>query len=149
MSRDTETALPNVVKDIARIIPDVRNLTVKPAERDELLLEIETQDGSRFSSRVLSDGTLRLLTLVTLKNDPMHRGVLAFEEPENGVQPQRLRQILERLFALATNFDKQDENLRQGLVNTHSPHPLANLASERLLFVGLKRPDAPDPPQAR
>ena len=36
----------------------------------------------RFSSRVLSDGTLRMLALATLKNDPEHQGVLCFEEPE-------------------------------------------------------------------
>ncbi|MCU0502099.1 MAG: hypothetical protein MUC51_10095 [Anaerolineae bacterium] len=30
---------------------------------------------------------LRLLALVTLKNDLQHRGVLCFEDPENGVHP--------------------------------------------------------------
>jgi hypothetical protein len=73
---------------------------------------------------VLSDGTLRMLALATLKNDPQQRGVLCFEEPENGVHPFRLKNIAYLLRELTTNF--QDESqvelpLRQLLVNTHSP----------------------------
>jgi hypothetical protein len=73
---------------------------------------------------VLSDGTLRLLALVTLKNDPQHRGVLCFEEPENGVHPFRLKNLAENLLHdLATDFSDPDQAklpLRQLLINTHS-----------------------------
>jgi predicted ATPase len=65
-----------------------------------------------------------MLTLVTLKNDPQHRGVLCFEEPENGVHPFRLGQMAQLLRDLATDFsdpEQHDFPLRQLLVNTHSP----------------------------
>jgi predicted ATPase len=130
-----------IVDDMKKLIPDIRNLTIKPIEgRDEFLIEVETQDGSKFSSRVLSDGTLRLLALVTLKNDPLHRGVLCFEEPENGVQPHRLKQIVDVLYGLSTNFNSDDANapLRQVLINTHSPGLLANVPSDSLYYVGMK-----------
>jgi predicted ATPase len=82
------------------------------------------QDQTIFSSRVLSDGTLRMLALATLKNDPQHKGVLCFEEPENGVHPSRLKNIASLLRELATDFRdpaQVGKPLRQLLVNTHSP----------------------------
>jgi predicted ATPase len=142
LSREKEPALPGIVRDMAKIIPDLRNLTVKPiVGRDDSLIEVEMQDGSRFSSRVISDGTLRLLSLVTLKNDPGHRGTLCFEEPENGVQPTRLKQIVDVLYALATSFATQSSEsspLRQVLINTHSPGLLASVPSDSLFYVGMK-----------
>ena len=142
LSRENETALPGILRDMVKIIPDLRDLTVKPiAGRDDSLIEVQMQDGSRFSSRVISDGTLRLLSLVTLKNDPGHRGTLCFEEPENGVQPTRLKQIVDVLYALSTNFATQSSEsspLRQVLINTHSPGLLASVPADSLFYVGMK-----------
>ena len=52
---------------------------------------IDFVDGLTFSSRVISDGTLRLLALLTLLNDPQRSGALCFEEPENGVHEGRIK----------------------------------------------------------
>ncbi|MEP7287094.1 MAG: AAA family ATPase [Chloroflexota bacterium] len=136
-----EKALSNMVRDMITFIPDLRNIVIRPiAERSEFVLEVEMRDGSKFSSGVLSDGTLRLLALVTLKHDPRHTGVVCFEEPENGVQPQRLKQIVDVLYALSTNLATQDPErpLRQVLINTHSPEVLANVPNESLFYVGMK-----------
>lgn len=144
MSRDNKDLLAAVLADMSKSIPDLKNLTVKPIpDHDEFLIEIETREGEKFSSRVLSDGTLRLLALTALKNDPQHRGVLCFEEPENGVQPLRLKQIVDVLHGLATNLsnDPDDRPLRQVLINTHSPGLLAYVPSDSLFFVGLKAED--------
>ena len=50
-----------------------------------------------FSSRVISDGTLRLLALLMILNDPGRRGTLCFEEPENGVHEGRVPMLVEFL----------------------------------------------------
>src|SRR5258708_3597488 len=141
LSRQNDGGLNNVLKDMTGFITDLKSLLVKPiADREEFLLEFEMQDGSKFSSGVLSDGTLRLLALVTLKNDSRHQGVICFEEPENGVQPQRLKQIADVLHGLGTNFTTQtpERGLRQILVNTHSPGLLASVPSDSLYYVGMK-----------
>ena len=120
---------PHLLKDISR---DLANLVVgitqieleADATRDEYIIWAHMQDGRRFSSRVLSDGTLRMLALTAIKHDPEHRGVILFEEPENGVHPQQLEKIATLLSDLATNFNDplaQDLPLRQFLCNTHSP----------------------------
>ncbi len=135
--------LTAVLRDLKAFNPNIANLTVSPViERNELLIEIETQDKSKFSSRVLSDGTLRLLALVTLKNDARNKGVVCFEEPENGVQPLRLRQIIDVLFALSTNISSESEPghnpIRQVLINTHSPGLLALVPADSVLYVHMK-----------
>jgi len=144
MSKENAGSLDAVLRDLSGFIPDLKNITIKPvAGRDESAIEIESKEGLRFSSRVLSDGTLRLLALVTLKNDPQHRGLLCFEEPENGVQPQRLKQIVDVLLSLSTHLSgaAPEGNLRQVLVNTHSPGILASVPADSLFYVGMRNED--------
>jgi len=117
--------LADISRDLANLVPGITHVEVESdAARDEYVIWARTSDGRRFSSRVLSDGTLRMLALVTLKNDPHHHGVVLFEEPENGVHPQRLRKIGDLISQLASSFQEPEEAggpLRQFLCNTHSP----------------------------
>lgn len=117
--------LNDVSRDLANLVPGVIGVEIEAdTARDRYLIRARTEDGNTFSSRVLSDGTLRMLALVALKNDPQHRGVLCFEEPENGVHPFRLGQMAHLLRGLATDMrdpEQHDLPLRQLLVNTHSP----------------------------
>jgi len=140
MERENEYALKDVSIDMSNIVPGILDISVRALpEREEFLIEATTQDGSKFSSRLLSDGTLRLLALVALRNDPQHQGVLCLEEPENGVHPLRLQQIVDVLQIIATNFNDDSENdgeiPRQVLVNTHSPKLMSCVSSDALLFV--------------
>lgn len=117
--------LNDVSSDLAALVPGILKIDIDTdSARNQYVVKAITQDQAHFSSRVLSDGTLRMLALATLKNDPQHKGVLCFEEPENGVHPFRLENIAHLLRELATDFqDEQqvDAPLRQLLVNTHSP----------------------------
>jgi predicted ATPase len=116
--------LKDISRDLANLVPGVVKIEVEANKtRDEYVIWARTADGRRFSSRVLSDGTLRMLALAALKNDPDHRGVVLFEEPENGVHPQRLRKIGDLISQLGSDFQtlEEGEPLRQFLCNTHSP----------------------------
>lgn len=125
LKREDEGLLANISCDLANLVPGIMQVDVREDRaRDEYLVYARTEDNNEFSSRVLSDGTLRLLALTTLKHDPEYRGVLCFEEPENGVHPSRLKRIAALLRELTTNFSDPDHvnlPLRQLLVNTHSP----------------------------
>ena len=125
MSARDPFVLNDISRDLANLVPGILRIRLEEDQaRNRYILWAETQDGRSFSSRVLSDGTLRLLALVALKNDPQHRGVLCFEEPENGVHPFRLKNVVRLLRELTTDFsdvEQADEPLRQLLVNTHSP----------------------------
>lgn len=140
IARDDEFALADISRDMMNLVSGVLEVQVKPvAEREEFIIEVVMTDQTRFSSRVLSDGTLRLLTLVALKNDSTYRGVVCLEEPENGVHPFRLEKIIEFLYSLSTDFKAVAENNapRQVLMNTHSPYVLPYVPAESLLYLDV------------
>lgn len=127
---------------VRQFIPGARQLHVR--QLDELyryLIELETLDGRRFSSRVLSDGTLRMLGLLALQYDADNVGLICLEEPENGVHPRRLKTVIDLLKGFATDPQREDvaddgfAPLRQVLINTHSPHLVRELEPKDLVLV--------------
>ena len=95
----------DVSRDLANPVPGILKIEIeKDQPCNRYVIWAKTQDGRSFPARVLSDGTLRLLALVTLRNDLQHRGVLCFEEPENGVHPFRLKNMVQLLRGSASDF---------------------------------------------
>ena len=125
MQEEDKFALVDVSRDMANLVPSILEIRVEQDKAsDKYVIYAETSDRRSFSSKVLSDGTLRLLALTTLRNDPQFEGILCLEEPENGVHPLRLRNMTRLLREMATDFndlERADEPLRQVLVTTHSP----------------------------
>lgn len=115
-------ALKNIERRLNSVLPNIKKIeVVDDAAGRQYVLKIINQDGRFFSSRVLSEGTLRLLALCTFLYDPEFGGVLCFEEPENGVHPGRIKYTAELLADIATDFADTGELLNQVIVNTHSP----------------------------
>ena len=117
--------LANVSRDLANHLPGRMQVDVdEDRNAGRTVIWAKAEDGRRFSSRVLSDGALRALALVTLRNDPEHGGLLCFEDPENSVHPSRLKDLTRILQDLTTDFSSSDHDgapLRQVICNTHSP----------------------------
>jgi predicted ATPase len=124
MQSEDKLTWANISLDLANVVPDLTHIELRRDKaQNTYTIWAHYQDGRSFSSRVLSDGTLQLLALITLKNDPQFHGVLCFEEPENGVHPTSLKDIADLLKELTTNFtdlQQTDEPLKQVLVTTHS-----------------------------
>lgn len=110
ISRKLNSFLPNFIE--VNVVDDKAN--------KQFLITIKGEDGREFSSRVLSEGTLRLLALCIMLYDDQHKSLLCFEEPENGIHPFRIKATVELLKELTTNFSDEGP-LRQVIVNTHSP----------------------------
>lgn len=111
ISRKLNSFLPNFIE--VSVIDDKEN--------KQYLILLKGEDGKVFSSRVLSEGTLRLLALCILEYDDKHSGLLCFEEPENGIHPFRIKSMTRLLKDLTTDFINYEMPLRQAIVNTHSP----------------------------
>jgi predicted ATPase len=103
-----------VRRTLSSIIPTVEDLNVDLDQRRGTLDITIKQGGTEFSSRIISEGTLRVLALCAIAINPWNESLLAFEEPENGVHPRRLQLIAELLYGLATTQN------RQLIVTTHS-----------------------------
>ncbi|MEK7404347.1 MAG: AAA family ATPase [Acidobacteriota bacterium] len=104
-----------VVRTLRTLIPSVEDLAVDLDKRRGTLDIVVRQNNVEYSSRIISEGTLRVLALCAIAVNPWGGSLVAFEEPENGVHPRRLELIADLLVALALEQD------RQVVVTTHSP----------------------------
>jgi predicted ATPase len=134
-------ALSDIAAELNALIPGVSSLNSElDKHRSEYRVDLVMRDGLPFSSRVVSDGTLRVLALLTLLHDPRHRGLVCFEEPENGVHPARLKQLVHSLKGMVTrpaDFTADDAApLSQLLLNSHSPVVLSALVDRDLMSLG-------------
>jgi predicted ATPase len=129
--------LSEIAAELNHLIPGITRLDASLHEASrEYRIELTMRDGLPYSSRVISDGTLRVLALLTLLYDPRHRGLICFEEPENGVHPGRIRQLIQRLRELVSwpeaEPDAGADRLTQLLLNSHSPVVLSALLDRDL-----------------
>ena len=155
--------LGEIRADLAMMVPDIASFYVV-AEGDDLRIDFEHSGGERLPAKLVSDGTLRLLALLTaLRQDP-RPGLLAIEEPENGIYPGRLRRLVDLLRAeTKRRHDDPDSLMRlddeiesvgaagmstnllaiQVLVTTHSPVILSALRKQpqHLRFIDTVRRD--------
>jgi len=141
LDRERPRILKALSSQIASFVPDFSALEVRKDDIRRLYTIWAREGNEQFSAQVLSDGTLRLIALVALREDPRHSGVILFEEPENGVHPTRISHMAKLLKELATDFndDPGDDGLSQVLINSHSPRFMAEVDDEDLLLVhGIK-----------
>jgi predicted ATPase len=96
-------------------IPSIEGLDVDLDPRRGTLDIIIRQNGTSFSSRVISEGTLRVLALCCIAGNPSPGELVAFEEPESGVHPRRIEVIANLLASMAA------QGRSQVMVTTHSP----------------------------
>ena len=111
ISRKLQSFVPNFIE--VKVVDDKEN--------KQFIIKLIDKDGKEYTSRVLSEGTLRILALCILEQDDQHTGLLCFEEPENGIHPYRIASMAELLKNLSNNFSDIEMPLRQVIVNTHSP----------------------------
>ncbi|NCS57175.1 MAG: AAA family ATPase [Microcystis aeruginosa G11-04] len=122
IKQDDEYTLTAISRDLNNLLPNLTEVNVYDDKANrQFIIKVKGDDNREFSSRVLSEGTLRLLTLCVLQYDRQHTGLLCFEEPENGIHPFRIEAMAKLLKELTVDFKDTEMPLRQVIVNTHSP----------------------------
>ncbi|MCC7491989.1 MAG: AAA family ATPase [Fimbriimonadaceae bacterium] len=106
------------------LIPAVSAVQVELDQRRGVLDLTVVEGGVEYSSRVVSEGTLRVLALCALAVNPWRAQLVGYEEPENGVHPRRLEQIANLLLDVA-------ESGTQVILTTHSPLLVRHFAEAR------------------
>lgn len=96
--RDGSAVCDEVRRAVSALV-DIRSLRVVP-NGDFLELRARLGEGPELPARSLSDGTLRFLTLAALGvSDDI--GLIALEEPENGIHPAKIEAMLGLLRSLS------------------------------------------------
>ncbi len=104
-----------IKRTLKSLIPRIEDLKVDLDKKRGFVDITIQQDGIEYSNRIISEGTLRVLSLCAIAANPWASGLVAFEEPENGVHPRRIELIADLLAAMALDQG------RQVVVTTHSP----------------------------
>ncbi|WP_309889690.1 AAA family ATPase [Archangium sp.] len=106
-------AIDEMVRGSAREVK--RIVTRSGAEPGTKVLGAEEKDGRVYGAEDMSDGLLLFIGLAVaaqLKRTPF--GILAIEEPERGIHPRRLRDLIDNLLRLTKSGT-------QVVLTTHSP----------------------------
>ncbi|XXT20632.1 ATP-binding protein [Sorangium sp. So ce429] len=85
--------LGEIRAELVALVPGLSSFHVAP-DGDAFRIDFELSGGERLPARLVSDGTLRLLAILTALRAEPTPAVIGIEEPENGVYPGRLRMLL-------------------------------------------------------
>ena len=124
IKRNNRQQFEKIVNKVKSLFPTVSGIEIKGSQGwgwQEIFL---TEAGNRraiFNSEQMSDGILRLLAISTFLYSEKAPGVLTFEEPENGIHPQLVGQVINMLRVLTL---KKPPNNCQVFFTTHSPYIL-------------------------
>ncbi len=138
-NRDVYQSLTNRLKEVA---DDADEIYVEKDEKRGLLtLQMKFGDGSVLPAQSLSDGTLRFLGLACIMEDNGYGRIICLEEPENGINPQKIDALVQLLEESATDTEfpvDEDNPLRQVMINTHSPVVVNSVPGESLYLAAEK-----------
>ena len=104
-------------------------------------IHFETQSGQMIRAQQASDGAVLLLGFLALAHLPDPPNLLLIEEPENGIYPKRLGQVISILKELV--YRTEGVRFPQIILSTHSPYLLSFFESREVTFLSRPKPDAP------
>ncbi len=120
-----------IEKSLHTLVPQIRRIDVQPNDLGEVELKLG-EDDVLIPARLVSEGTLRMLGLLAVASAKEPSTLIAFEEPENGIHPRRIRLVAEFLKTRA------QVGGTQFIVTTHSPL-LSDLLPPESLYVCRRR----------
>lgn len=134
-----EDMYQRLTNQLKGLVSDVDAIDVdKDEKRDLLTLQIRFKDGLVLPAQSLSDGTLRFLGLAIIREDSNSGGLICLEEPENGINPKKVEEMIALLEQIATDtqFEVDEDNpLRQVIINSHSPLVVSKVSDESLYLA--------------
>ena len=110
-----------IVDRVKRLFPTVSDISVKGG-KGWGWKELQLHEGDVvFNSRQISDGVLRLLAVLAIRYGGKLPPVLSLEEPENGIHPQLVHDVVALLRELTL---RKSPSHCQVFFTTHSPYVL-------------------------
>ena len=107
----------------------------------------ETRTGQKVRAQQASDGAILFLGILALAHLPDPPNLLLIEEPENGIYPKRLGEVITMLKELVNRTD--GVRFPQIIMTTHSPYVLSFFQPEEVTFLSRPSDDPDGPVRAR
>ncbi len=123
-----DDAFMNISTQVTRLFPSIRKLRLKAVSDREKSLETELTTGVLIPAAQFSEGLLYFLAFAAIPFlNPI--SVLLIEEPENGLHPARIAEVVRMLRKVT------EEGKTQILMATHSPLVINELRPEEVTLV--------------
>jgi len=107
------------------LVPGFQEISISTPAPDTRAISLKIEDGFEIPGHRLSTGVRMLFFFVALAYHPNPPQVALIEEPENGVHPKRLKDIVRLLRSLTTG--QLSGHHVQVILSTHSPYLLDHI----------------------
>ena len=130
-SEEEKQSLTHILEWIRQVPEEpYKNIEFVKTDLNDVIFGLrETREGPFIDARLLSDGTLRALAVLTALETATAGSRLVIEEFDNGLHPSRVNVLIE---AMASCCERRQLNV---LVTTHNPATLNTLQHEQLNSV--------------
>ena len=112
--------------DLSKCIPEISYFTLPPVKvgsESKLGLRFFDKEENGYWADEVSEGVLYFIALLCIINQPNPPKLLLLEEPEKGIHPRRIREVMDFIFQLA-----EEKNI-QIILTTHNEHVLDDFAT--------------------
>jgi predicted ATPase len=125
-------ALERIERNIAQLPEDAfEKLEFEKTKFGEVGLAFKYSEDSSISARLMSDGTLRALAILTALETVPHGSRIVVEEFDNGIHPSRVKTLIDAIWECST---RRKLNV---LATTHNPATLDHLNDSQIASVVL------------
>ncbi|MEI2690560.1 MAG: AAA family ATPase [Anaerolineae bacterium] len=118
--------LEAITAELRVAIPGLDSIRLEPAGPGQKVITVREKNNLTFYPHQISDGTLRFLALAAIAHGAVAAPLLAIEEPENGISPARLFQLVEL-------FRNHASTGQQIILTTHAPYLVDCLQPDELI----------------
>lgn len=125
LSRD-RAVFDAIEADVRRLFPTIKSLWLPTVGRGQKTLGATLLDGTRVQAPMLSEGVLYWLAFAALPHID-HISVLLIEEPENGLHPTRIAEVMKTL--------REMSKRTQIIISTHNPLVLDAMQPEEITLL--------------
>jgi ABC-type multidrug transport system ATPase subunit len=121
-----DDSMKRIVEQVRELFPTVKVVRLKTTSPNTKAIEVELKSGDRVPARFLSEGLLYYLAFAALPYlEPT--SLLLVEEPENGLHPARIADIVRLL--------REMSKTTQVVMATHSPLVINELSGDEVSVV--------------
>ena len=116
----------SIQENLSKCIPEIAYFTIPPVRSGSesmLGLQFFDKDDNSYWADEVSEGVLYFLALLCIINQPNPPKLLLLEEPEKGIHPRRIREVMDFIFRLAEEKDVQI------ILTTHNENVLNEFTS--------------------
>ena len=123
-------------------LPGVEAVHIETPEPSHRRVDLVFQGGVKMPANMASTGVRLMIFFITLAYHPMPPRLILLEEPENGVHPKRLAQIVSLLREITEG--KHGNHAAQIILTTHSPYLLDSVIPDKDQVIVFRRNDNGD-----